>query len=178
MIKKLLITVSGLIIINAPALAFASHVELPDPGTTPDSALYFLKSWREQIQVFFTLDAKNKAEQFLHLAAVRLAEYQKMIEKGKKEIAERTLAKYEEQIKRATDKLKELKDKKEEVKDLEDKIKAEVSGHEEILKENLAKAPEEAKKGLQQALESSKKAMTWDRATGTWNKAKGTWDEQ
>ncbi|MFH0803726.1 MAG: DUF5667 domain-containing protein, partial [Candidatus Tagabacteria bacterium] len=60
---------------------------LPDPGTLPDSNFYFLKSWKESVQTFFTFGAENKAKQFLHLAEVRLAEYQKMIEKEKTEIA-------------------------------------------------------------------------------------------
>ena len=71
----------------------ANAAELPSPGATPDSPLYFLKTWKESIQTFFIFGFENKAKQYLHLADVRLAEYQKMIDKGKKKIAEKTLEK-------------------------------------------------------------------------------------
>ena len=55
---------------------------LANAGLLPDSPFYFLKTWKEKIQIFFTFGAENKARQFMHLAEVRLAEYQKMMENG------------------------------------------------------------------------------------------------
>src|SRR3989344_5057371 len=82
-------------------VVLANAAELPNPGTTPDSPLYFLKTWKESIQTFFTFGLENKAKQYLHLADVRLAEYQKMIDKGKTDIAQKTLDKYERQLYKA-----------------------------------------------------------------------------
>lgn len=96
---------------------------LPDPGLTPDSTFYFLKTWKESIQTFFTFGAENKAKQYLHLADVRLAEYQKMVEKGKTEIAEKILAKYEKQLNHALSKVEELNTQGKDTKDISEKIK-------------------------------------------------------
>lgn len=133
------------LVVIVPLLAGAQVVTstLPDPGTLPDSPFYFLKSWREGIQLFFTFDAEKKAEQYLHLAEVRLAEYQKMIEKGKQEIAERTLKKYEDQLNRALQKAEELKSKSEEkASEVKTRIKEATSKHLQVLHENLLKIPE------------------------------------
>ena len=121
-------------------------VDLLDPGFTPDSPIYFLKTWKESIQTFFTFGAENKAKQFLHLAEVRLAEYQKMVEKGKIEIAEKTLEKYEKQLSRALDKVQELKKKGKDVATLTNLISEKTTKHQEVLKEVLQKVPDEAKK--------------------------------
>ena len=73
---------------------------LPSSGLTPDSPLYFLKTWQEKIKLIFTFGEENKTKEYLRLSGVRLAEYQKMIEKGKTEIAQKPLDKYESQLKK------------------------------------------------------------------------------
>ncbi len=159
--KNLLISVFALAIILAPVAGFGktSTATSTDPGTTPDSPLYFLKVWKEQIQTFFTFGAENKANQYLRLAEVRLAEYERMVEKGKTDIAERTLEKYESQLGRALEKIEELKADKEDVGEFLDDLK-EVSDRQlEVLERNLEKVPEAAKKGIEQALESVKKQI-------------------
>lgn len=132
---------------------------LPSPGITPDSSLYFLKEWKEKIQLFFTLNAENKAKQYLHLAEVRLAEYQKMIDKGKTEIAEKTLAKYEKQLDKALAKVEELKQKGKDVKDISQKLEEKIAKHTEVLEQNLQKVPEAGKKGIEKALDASSKVL-------------------
>ncbi len=127
---------------------------LPSPGTTPDSPFYFLKAWKEEIQTFFTFGAENKAKQYLHLSEVRLAEYQDMISKGKTEIAQKTLNKYQEQLGRAIQKAEEAKKTGQETD-----VSTELDKHIQVLEENLQKAPEPAKKGLENALENAKRAI-------------------
>src|SRR3989338_3264049 len=126
-------------------------------GITPDSPFYFFKTLKESIQTFFTFGAENKAKQFLHLADVRLAEYQKMLEKGKTEIAQKTLEKYEKQLNRAITKIEELKNKGKDVKDVSERIATTTAKHIEFLENNLQKVPEAAKQGIERALENAKK---------------------
>lgn len=161
MIKKhIAIFVTVLMLAPIFASAQVATSTLPDPGTMPDSALYFLKNWKEQIQLFFTFGVQQKAEQYLHLADVRLAEYQKMIEKGKQEIADKTLAKYETQLNRALEKVSELKTKGDKKADeIRKKIKEATSKHLQVLQNNLAKVPEAAKKGLENAIKVSQKGV-------------------
>jgi len=149
----------------APVLVFGASTSTIDANLTPDSPFYFLKTWREQIQLFFTFNVEQKAKQYLHLAEVRLAEYQKMIEKGKQEIAEKTLSKYEDQLNRALAKAEELKSKGKDIKDLSQKVEEATSKHLQVLQENLAKVPEAAKKGIERAIEASSKVL--DKAVET-----------
>jgi len=139
--------------------ALAQSGNLPSPGATPDSPFYFLKTWKEQIQTFFTFGAENKAKQYLHLSEVRLAEYQKMIEKGKTDIAQRTLDKYNEQLGRALQKIQEAKNEGKNVEDILDKVEGSLEKHIEVLRENLQKVPEPGRQGIENALENAKRAI-------------------
>ena len=137
----------------------SAQTSLPDASLLPDSSFYFLKSWKESIQLFFTFNAENKAKQYLHLAEVRLAEYQKMLEKGKIDIAEKTLSKYENQLNRALSKAEEIKQKGNDIKNLTQQIETSTSKHLEVLKESLQKVPETARKGIETAIENSQKGI-------------------
>ncbi|MBU4458808.1 hypothetical protein KKF60_02845 [Patescibacteria group bacterium] len=165
--KKLYIFIFGLLLIGlfmfAGSAAVATKdynssksnttaVELPDPGLTPDSSFYFLKTWKEKIQIFFTFGEENKAKQYLHLSEVRLAEYKKMIEKGKTEIAQKTLDKYEKQLGQALEKAEEAKEKGKDVEGLVTLVKEKTLKHQEMLAKVLEKAPEQAKKGIEKAI--------------------------
>jgi len=149
-----LLIVLSFVIAGCRALA---EENLPDPGTLPDSTFYFLKSWKESIQTFFTFGAENKVKQYLHLAEVRLAEYQKMIEKGKTEIAQKTLDKYEKRLNHATQKIEELENKGKDVKNISKELLDITSKHINILERNLQKVPETGKEGIKKALDAAKK---------------------
>ena len=136
-------------------------------GITPDSPFYFFKTLKESIQTFFTFGAENKAKQFLHLADVRLAEYQKMLEKGKTDLAQKTLDKYEKQLSRAIQKVEELKNKGKDVKDVSERIASTTAKHIEVLEDNLQKVPENAKQGIERALKNIQKIKSADE-TANW----------
>jgi len=157
--KKILFSLIVLSFLIGGLSVLAQENNLPSSGMTPDNPLYFLKAWKETIQTFFTFGAENKAKQYLHLSDVRLAEYQKMIEKGKTEIAQKTLEKYEKQLNHAIAKIEELKQKGEDVKDVSQKLEETISKHIAVLEENLQKVPEAAKNGIETALESSNKVF-------------------
>jgi len=116
--KKAIFLLIALIILTGGLSVLARGTSTVSSGITPDSPFYFLKTWKENIQLFFTFGQENKAKQFLHLADVRLAEYQKMIEKGKTEIAQKTLDKYEKQLNNALQKIEDLKSKGKNVESL------------------------------------------------------------
>lgn len=168
--KKIIYSLILLTFLFGAISILAQDDDLPSSGILPDSPFYFLKTWKEAIQNFFTFGAENKAKQFLHLADVRLAEYQKMIEKGKTEIAQKTLDKYEKQLNHALQKIEELKNKGKDIKNISQKIEDTLNKHIEILQRNLQKAPEAAKKGLQNAIENSSKVI--EKAGGKTNKEK------
>lgn len=140
-------------------VVLAKDFSLPDIHLTPDSPFYFLKAWKEQTQLFFAFGLENKAKQYLHLADIRLVEYQKMVEKGKTEVAQKTLEKYEKHLNHAIDKINELKQKGKDIQDVEQKLEETTSKHLEVLQKNLEKAPEQAKKGLENAIKNSQKQI-------------------
>src|SRR3990167_6075969 len=76
--------------------------------------------------------AEIKSKQFFHLAEVRLAEYQKMIEKDKTEIARNTLEKYEQQLNHALEKTEEAKEKGKDVEKLKEVISEKIIKHLEV----------------------------------------------
>ncbi|MDP3052233.1 MAG: DUF5667 domain-containing protein, partial [bacterium] len=100
--KKFLIALAifSFIFVNSANAAFFPNRDL----IAPDSSFSFLQTWKESIQTFFTFGTENKAKQYLHLAEVRLDEYKKMLEKGKIEIADKILQKYEKQLNNALQK--------------------------------------------------------------------------
>jgi hypothetical protein len=73
-----------------------------------------------------------------------------MVGKGKQEIAERTLIKYEDQLGRAFQKAEELKSKSaEKANEVKTRIEESTLKHLQMLQENLAKVPEAAKVGVE-----------------------------
>lgn len=157
--KIISLLIISVFLFSLGAGVLAQEADLLSLGLLPDSPFYFLKTWKEQIQLFFTFDAEKKAEQYLHLADVRLAEYQKMIEKGKEEIAQRVLVKYEKQLGHALSKAQELQNKGKDNQGLLKKIEDTTVKHISVLEKNMEKASENAKKGFEKALESSKKVV-------------------
>jgi hypothetical protein len=63
--------------------AYAQDEELPDPGITPDSPLYFFDIWGKNISMFFTFGPEAKAKKALQYAEERLSEAQAMVNKNK-----------------------------------------------------------------------------------------------
>jgi len=157
--KKIICFLILLTLLSGAIDILAQDSDLPSPGILPDSSFYFLKSWKESIQIFFTFATENKAKQYLHLAEVRLAEYQKMVEKGKTKIAEKTLEKYGQQLNRALEKTEEAKEKGKNVQKLKEEISNKLLKHQEVLERVLEKAPEEAQKGIENAIEMSQKGF-------------------
>jgi len=149
--KKLaiILVVSLFVMVFAPvALAQDESVE---PGITPDSPFYFLKEWIEEIQVMFTFRAENKVELLNRFAEKRLAEAQKMIEKGKTDLAEKCLSRYEKHLNKTQDIIEKLGDE-----EVCMKVAEATSKHERILSELLGKVPNTAKESIGRAIEVSK----------------------
>ena len=63
--------------------ASAQDEELPDPGITPDSPLYFLDNWGKKVGMFFAFGPEAKASKALEYAEERLAEARLMATKNR-----------------------------------------------------------------------------------------------
>jgi len=129
-------------------------------GVLPDSPFYFLKIWAEKVRETFTLNSEAKLKLMEDLGEKRALEAQKLIEKGKPELAEKLMQKYQDRLK----KMQEFIDKKGEKLDnrleqAQERIQSRFEHRNEVLKRVMEKAPEAAKSGLQRAMDNSEKQL-------------------
>ena len=75
--------------------AFAQDEDLPDPGITPDSPLYFLDTFGKNIGLFLAFGPEAKAKKALEYAEERLAEAIAMAVKNRAREVERAARDYE-----------------------------------------------------------------------------------
>jgi len=71
-----------LMLLSVPAMAEDNETALTEPGTTPDSVLYFLDVAADNLALAMTLNDDAKIEKQLEIAEERLAEAKAMAEKG------------------------------------------------------------------------------------------------
>ena len=138
----------------------AQETELPDPGLTPDSPFYFLEIIAEEIGTFFTFGDLKKAERYAALAAERLAEAQVIAGKGKPELTEKTLARYENQLEKSMARVERAGSKgenTEKVMEVLTRVGQTTSKHLEVLAEVYEKVPEQAKPAIENAMKVSVK---------------------
>lgn len=105
---------------SAPAGGNAGSTTLPpildangkpvNPGTLPDSPLYWLSNLIGKIQVFLTFDPVKKVALEENQALQKLAAAQKMVEKGKPELAQKALGEYTEKVQETQKFFEQIKD--------------------------------------------------------------------
>ena len=134
--------------------AQAQTNDLPEPGMLPDSPFYFLKRWFEDVGTFFTFGEVNKTRRLLRLSEKRLAEANALVAKGKAELAEKVVGKYQEQIAQALVRAEEARAKGLEVDEVLAKISEATLKHQEVLADVYEKVPEQAKPAIKQAMEA------------------------
>ncbi len=151
--KNLLVVTLTLLMLGGTVLA--QETDLPDPGMTPDSPFYFFKRISEGIGTFFTFGDLAKAERYTELATRRLAEAKALADKGKEEIIERTLARYQEQLEMAFSRTEQARNKGEKTEDVSETVAQATKKHLDVLEGVLEKVPEQAKEAIVRAREAS-----------------------
>jgi len=154
MLKKLLLVPLLTLFLFAGAAQAQTTNELPEPGMLPDSPFYFLKSWSEGIGTFFTFGDVAKAERFLNLSEKRLAEANALVAKGKPEVAEKAVVRYQEQLNRALTKAEEAKAKGLDTDEVLAKVSEATLKHQAVLADVYEKVPEQAKSAIQRAMQA------------------------
>ena len=153
MIKKLLLGIFlSMFLFTGTAQAQVS--ELPEPGLLPDSPFYFLKSWTEGIGTLFTFGDVAKTERFINLSEKRLAEAQALVEKGKPEIAERAIIRYQEHLNLALAKAEKAKTKGLDTDEVLAKVAEATLKHQVVLADVYERVPEQAKSAIEQAMQA------------------------
>jgi len=129
--------------------------EITDVSILPDSPWYVLKTWWEEVQIFFTFDSVKKAEFHTKLATRRVVEAKKLVEKGKTEFAEQHLWKFRNRLEKALQKTEQAQEKGKNVDELIEKLQANNIRQQEVLSEVYEKVPDSAKEAVLSAMEKS-----------------------
>jgi len=158
--KKISLVITLVFLCSIGVGVVAQTTTLPDPGMTPDHPLYFIEKIVEGIGDFFTFGDLKKAERYATLATERLAEAKAVAEKGKHELVEKTLARYEKQLNKSINRAKKAQakpDKADKAAEILTKVGEATSKHLEVLAEVYDKVPEQAKAGIENAMGASVK---------------------
>ena len=154
--KKIIpILILSFSLISLGHIALAKSDELPSPGLTPDSLFYFMETIAEGIGNFFTFGDLDKAARHATLAAERVAEAKAVIEKGRPELAGKTLERYENQLNKSLARAEKAKAKGKNIEKIAETV-AEAAGKQFLVLETiLEKVPEQAKTAVAKAREAS-----------------------
>ena len=155
--KIVLITILSFLLLSYGIQVSAQEADLPSPGLLPDSPFYFLEMIAEEIGTFFTFGDLKKAERYAVLAAERLAEVKAVVEKGKPEFAEKTLARYENQLNNSIALAKKAQTKGQSTEQIMTRVGKATPVHLEVLAEVYEKVPEKAKPAIGSVVESAMK---------------------
>lgn len=153
--RRISLIVTLLVLVAFVGTVLAQETELPEPGLTPDSPFYFLETISEGIGTFFTFGHLKKAERYVALAAERIAEAEAVVEKGKSELAQKTLERYESQLNKALARAERAKNQGEAVESVTKNVAEVTTKHLAVLEEVLEKVPQVAKEGILKAKAAS-----------------------
>ena len=124
-------------------------------GLSPESKLYFLKKWKEGIELFLTFNKEKKIEKRLKLSEIRLAEYGQLLDKGNIDKASQILNDYQKQTDKIQSDIESLKKAKKDVEAISAKVSERIVKHQDTLSRVYQKAPEPAKQALQKVLQKA-----------------------
>ncbi len=117
----------------AEAAATTVEYPLPYPGILPDSPIYFLKVWRDQVMTWLISDPVQKSFYSLLLSDKRLAAGEVLVNSGKVTLGVATVSKAEDYFGQATDLAVAAKGSGKNVNDLMAKLVVAGAKHDEIL---------------------------------------------
>ena len=124
--------------------------ELAYPGMLPDNPLYFFKTLRDAVVKFLISDPLKEAEFNVLTANKRAYAALLLAEKGKEELALKTLSKSNNYLHEATVALSKAKAKKMDINSTLDKLQKSVKKHEQVFSQQImAEFSESLKKNLE-----------------------------
>ncbi|GMR19090.1 MAG: hypothetical protein BMS9Abin34_216 [Patescibacteria group bacterium] len=130
------------------------YEDISEPFLKPDSPFYFLRHWQEGAEKFLVRSEEAKANLEVKFAQRRVGEMRYLARTGRKELLEKTRARWEEHLQRAQERAERVKERRDEVRE---RILEATDRHRMVLEKASERAPEEAKEGLRRAIENSGK---------------------
>lgn len=132
--------------------AWAETGEIYTPKILPNNVFYFLKSWKERVEIFFANTPDRKAAKRLEFATRRLAEIKSII-KDDPALVEQLTNRYQEQVRLTLQEAEQVREQSRER--LMEHVGEVTLKHQQVLLGVYQSAPESAQKGLQNALDQS-----------------------
>lgn len=129
------------------------------PRLLPDNPFYFLKSWKEKVELFVARTSEAKAEKHVEIATRRIAEAKQMVKKNKSEFVSELMEKHQQHLGKAMEKVEEAKEKGRDVEAVLERVTEATSTHLQVLAEVYEKVPEQAKEAIEQAMEVSSRGQ-------------------
>jgi len=142
--------------------SYPTQLQLNVPTLLPGNPLYLFKTTSENIRIALTFNRETKIIRRLRRAEERLAEVKALIDSGELEKGAAHLAKYQEQLNKATRDLTILKKKGVGVEELAGKVEEATAKHITVLEKVALQVPEQAAEAIENAIETSQTGM--DRA--------------
>ncbi|MFZ7101884.1 MAG: DUF5667 domain-containing protein [Peptococcaceae bacterium] len=112
-----------------------------DPGTAPDETFYDIKSLFENVQLFLTFSAEDKAALLAEFAEKRLAEAQAMDEAGKADLVKEMVEEYAQGLLEAEEAAEVTKEEKS-LQEVIEKIEKLLADNMEIINKAKSRLPE------------------------------------
>lgn len=157
--KKVLIALVVAAAILSPCV-FAQDTALPNPGLTPDSPLYFLDTWSEDISLALTTNPESKTRKQIAISEEKLAEAETMGNKGKGEAAEVAADRYGKMVTDAAKGVAAAAQSGEAFADAVGELLAtSTSISQQVLAGVYEKVPEQARSAIQKAMQVSSQGM-------------------
>lgn len=137
----------------------SAETEIYTPKLLPDSPFYFLKGWKEKIELFLAQTPEAQAEKQAEFATRRVAEAKQMVKKNKLEFVEKLMEKHRKHLEKAEGKIEEAKEKGRDVERALVIVTEATSQHLSVLTEVYEKVPEQAKGAIEHAMEVSSRGQ-------------------
>ncbi|ENO12412.1 hypothetical protein MBGDC06_00070 [Thermoplasmatales archaeon SCGC AB-539-C06] len=118
-------------------------------GITPDSWLYGIKKFSENIDLFFTFDDIGKAEKLVYYAELRLAEAKELAENGKTEFVNDLVNEYKLNLENSNELVETAQQFGKNVTKVTGLIAVSTSIHVDILEEALQQVPDKTELSIQ-----------------------------
>jgi len=159
-IKKLTVIVALLTVLVLTPGVLAQNTDLPSPGLTPDSPLYFLDTWGENIGLALTRGPEAKVRKQIAISQEKLAEAEQMGKEGKAKAAEIAADRYGEMVNAAAAGVAFAAQSEEGFAGaLGELLVTTISISQNVLAGIYEKVPEQAKAAIQRAMQVSIQGM-------------------
>lgn len=163
LMKKTTSLIVGLLLTFSVGIAKANDITLKDQaGITPDSILYPVDKAIDELSIALSFSDETKAEKIADVANERLGESEVMVEKGKQDLAEKTLKDYNQKMNEATQIAEKIiesagdnadKEKIEKIKELQQKLEQKQQKSIEVLQKLQEKVNDNAKETITKIIE-------------------------